>query len=61
MAAAVEQLECRVPLVSWSGRGTTVKELIERLWQDERGDNLSEYALLIVLASLVMIAAIMRS
>lgn len=36
-----------------------MRELIKRLWQEEKGADLSEYALLIVLVSLVAIIAIM--
>ena len=32
-------------------------ELLERLWQEEDGQDLTEYALLLVLVSLVAIAA----
>lgn len=35
-----------------------MRELFRRLWQDEEGGDLSEYALLIVLISLVAIVAI---
>ena len=38
--------------------GTEMKELIKRFWYEEEGGDLSEYALLIVLASLVAIIAI---
>jgi len=38
-----------------------MRELIKRLWHEEEGANLSEYALLIVLVSLVAIIAIVGS
>ncbi len=34
-----------------------MKELLKRLWQDEEGQDLTEYALLLVLISLVAVAA----
>lgn len=35
-----------------------MKELLQRLWQEEQGQDLTEYALLLVLISLVSIAAL---
>ena len=34
-----------------------MKELLKRLWQEEEGQDLTEYALLLVLISLVAVAA----
>jgi pilus assembly protein Flp/PilA len=34
-----------------------MKDLLKRLWQEEEGQDLTEYALLLVLISLVAVAA----
>jgi len=34
-----------------------MKELLKRLWEEEEGQDLTEYALLLVLISLVAVAA----
>lgn len=39
------------------GRNEQMKELLRRLWQEEEGQDLTEYALLLVLISLVAIAS----
>jgi pilus assembly protein Flp/PilA len=39
------------------GRNTPMKELLKRLWEEEEGQDLTEYALLLVLISLVAVAA----
>ena len=39
------------------GRNAQMKELLKRLWQEEEGQDLTEYALLLVLISLVAVAA----
>lgn len=35
-----------------------MKRMLQRLWQDQEGQDLTEYALLVVLIALVCIAAI---
>jgi len=39
------------------GRNKQMTELLKRLWQEEEGQDLTEYALLLVLISLVAIAS----
>lgn len=39
------------------GEASTMTELLKRLWQEEEGQDLTEYALLLVLISLVAVAA----
>ena len=51
----------KVAHVSYSmicGRETTMHNLIKRLWQDEEGQDLVEYGLLLVLVALVAVASI---
>jgi pilus assembly protein Flp/PilA len=38
-------------------RDLTMKNLLKRLWQEEEGQDLTEYALLVVLIALVAIAS----
>ena len=38
-------------------KGCQVRELIQRLWQEEQGQDLTEYALLMVLVALGAIAS----
>jgi Flp pilus assembly pilin Flp len=39
-------------------RGATMQNFLKRLWQDEQGQDLTEYALLLVLIALVAAASV---
>jgi pilus assembly protein Flp/PilA len=44
-----------LPLTSTHGRNSLMTELLKRLWQEEEGQDLTEYALLLVLIALAAI------
>lgn len=44
--------------ISFHGRNDHMTELLKRLWQEEEGQDLTEYALLLVLIALVAIVAV---
>jgi Flp pilus assembly pilin Flp len=46
-------MQSEVPAVERFRRGGKMQNLINRLWQEEQGQDLTEYALLLVLVALV--------